>query len=60
MTGILQLPQRIAELPADARQRLERIFSVSLLEGHTDPPPELHDWLVEHFGSVEAVRDQHI
>lgn len=26
--------------------------------GHSDPPPEMSDWLIRHFGSVEAVRSQ--
>jgi hypothetical protein len=60
VTDILGLPARITELPADARQRLERIFTVDALEGWTDPPPELHDWLARHFGSVDAVRRQQI
>lgn len=36
------------------------MFDISVVEGLTDPPPELHEWLEHHFGSVEAVRRQEI
>jgi hypothetical protein len=60
VNGILDLPHHIEALPAEARRRAEGIFDVALLEGLADPPAELHDWLVEHFGSVDAVRRQRI
>jgi hypothetical protein len=44
----------------DARRRAKALFDVSQVEGETDPPPELHDWLEHHFGSVQAVRRQQI
>jgi hypothetical protein len=40
------------------RERAARLLDVRVATGHTDPPPELHPWLVETFGSVEAVRAQ--
>ena len=30
------------------------------MRGSTDPPPELEPWLIETFGSIEAVREQTI
>ncbi|HVM25674.1 MAG TPA: hypothetical protein VM253_09785 [Candidatus Limnocylindrales bacterium] len=43
-----------------ARRRAERLLDVRVVEGHTDPPDALLDWLRRTFGSVEAVRDQRI
>lgn len=58
LTGILELPARIAALDADTRVRADRLLDVQAIEGWTDPPPELHSWLEATFGSVDAVRDQ--
>lgn len=55
---ILDLPERIAGLDREARERIERLFVVEPVTGTTDPPPELHGWLEQQFGSVEAVRRQ--
>ena len=55
---ILDLPRRIAALPADARNRVERMFRVDVAEGRTDPPAEMRAWLAKQFGSVEAVERQ--
>lgn len=60
MTSILDLPSLIGELPGPARERAERLFRVEVAEGTADPPPEMHAWLEQHFGSVEAVRRQAI
>ena len=57
---ILELPRRIAELPEDARRRVERIFRVDLAEGRSDPPAEMRPWLERQFGSVAAVERQAI
>jgi hypothetical protein len=40
------------------RERADRLLDVRVVTGHADPPPELEPWLVETFGSVEAVRRQ--
>jgi len=37
---------------------VERLFSVLVVTGSSDPPPEMAAWLKKHFGSVEAVRSQ--
>jgi galactose-1-phosphate uridylyltransferase len=39
---------------------VERLFAVDVATGRTDPPPEMEAWLVSHFGSVAAVREQTI
>ena len=44
--SILALPERIASLPLEARQRIERLFGVELVHGLTDPPPAMHAWLL--------------
>jgi hypothetical protein len=56
--GVLRLPERIAALPHDARARANGLFRVEVADGRTDPPPEMHEWLEHHFGSVAAVRHQ--
>lgn len=60
LTGVVDLPERIAALPGPARERAEGLFRVEVLTGRTDPPPEMDNWLVAHFGSVAAVREQTI
>jgi hypothetical protein len=60
VSRILDLPRLIEALPPASRQRTERLFDVTLMEGFTDPPPQLHGWLEQHFGSVDAVRRQQI
>lgn len=60
MSRITDLPAIIAALPGEERERVERLFSVELVEGHADPPPQMHDWLRRQFGSVDAVRSQTI
>lgn len=35
-----------------------RLLDVRSVVAHTEPPGEMHPWLVEAFGSVEAVRTQ--
>lgn len=58
--SILDLPGRIERLPDAARERIARLFTVELVDGRTDPPPDLHAWLERQFGSVEAVRRQRV
>ncbi len=58
--GIADLENLVATLPASERARFERIFEVSVTTGRAVPPPPMYDWLAEHFGSVEAVRQQRI
>jgi hypothetical protein len=58
--GIVALDSLVAALPAEERARFERIFQVSVTTGCTDPPETIHEWLAEHFGSVDAVRQQRV
>jgi hypothetical protein len=58
LTGVLGLPARLEALTGAARERADRLYEVRLVRGHTVPPPELEEWLVTTFGSLEAVRDQ--
>lgn len=58
LSSVSELPARIAGLPAEARERVERLFAVLVVTGRSDPPPEMTEWLIQHFGSVEAVRSQ--
>jgi hypothetical protein len=58
--GITDLDRLAAALPDDERARFERIFEVAVTTGRTAPPETMHDWLTEHFGSVEAVSEQRI
>jgi hypothetical protein len=60
LSRVTDLPVIIEALPAGARERVQRLFGIELVEGRTDPPPEMHDWLRRQFGSVEAVRHQTI
>jgi hypothetical protein len=58
--GIGQLDALVAALPPEERLRFERIFEISVTTGRTVPPQTMHAWLADHFGSVEAVREQRI
>jgi hypothetical protein len=60
LTGLLELPDRIARLAGPGRARADRLLDVRASTGRTAPPPELEDWLRRTFGSVEAVREQHL
>lgn len=60
MSAITDLPDLVAGLPPEARQRAERFLDITVAEGRTDPPPELTPWLERHFGSVDAVRTQQV
>jgi hypothetical protein len=58
--SIVELEERIAALPPEARAAAERIFAVSSTVGRLDPPPEMRDWITKQFGSVDAVLAQKI
>lgn len=60
MTGILELPERIAALDRQARTRVDRLLDVQRIEGRVEPPPELEPWLRRTFGSVQAVQRQRV
>jgi galactose-1-phosphate uridylyltransferase len=58
--GITHLGLLLGQLPSDERARFERIFQVHITTGALVPPDTMHDWIVDHFGSVESVQDQRI
>lgn len=58
--GIAELGHLVATLSGRERARFERIFQIDVTTGRTVPPETMHDWLAEHFGSVEVVREQRI
>jgi hypothetical protein len=60
LSGIGELPTRIAGLDEQRRARAERLLDVELITTHTDPPASMTTWLDRTFGSVEAVREQHV
>jgi hypothetical protein len=60
LTGILELPERIAALEGEAAARAARLLDVRRIHGSTVPPPELEPWLEATFGSLEAVREQSV
>jgi hypothetical protein len=58
--SIEDLPRLIDALPPDDRTRAHDLYDVSVATGHLTTPPELRDWVIAHFGSVEAVEVQQI
>ncbi len=50
----------MAALPAAARARAQRLFEIRVDVARTDPPPAMATWVREHFGSLDAVREQRI
>jgi hypothetical protein len=60
LSGLVELPRRIAELDGDARSRAERLLDIDVITSHTDPPPSMTEWLTRTFGSVDAVREQRL
>jgi hypothetical protein len=58
--SITDLAEIVAALPSAERQRFEGIFHISSSVGRLNPPPSMHKWIEDHFGSVEAVLKQRI
>jgi hypothetical protein len=58
LTSVEGLPARIQALKGAAKQRADRLFDVRAVVARTDPPAAMEPWLVDVFGSVEAVREQ--
>jgi hypothetical protein len=57
---ITDLPAMIANLPPEQRALVDRLFHVVAEEGTLEAPDEMRAWLVETFGSVDAVERQQI
>jgi hypothetical protein len=60
MTTISDLPAIIADLPAQKRERLERIFRVDEAQGELRIPETMRAWVEKNFGSAEAALQQRI
>src|SRR3990167_9386815 len=58
--SIMQLDEMLAELPMEDRLAFERVFHVSVSHGDLVPPPEMHAWIEQRFGSLDLVRHQKI
>ncbi|MFN2292417.1 MAG: hypothetical protein ACK2UC_14590 [Anaerolineae bacterium] len=58
--GIADLGLLLKGLSSGERTRFERIFQVHTITGQLVAPQAMHDWIAEHFGSVEAVGEQRI
>ena len=58
--GIASLDVRVASLSAVEREVFNRIFKVTVSRGQLNPPPTMHSWIEEHFGSVEKTREQRV
>jgi hypothetical protein len=57
---ITELPALINHLADEDRARFERLYHLSVSDGQAVPPPAMHSWIANHFGSVDAVRHQRI
>lgn len=55
---ISQLEALVASLSAGDEARFARIFHLDVTTAETAPPGTMEDWLIEHFGSLDAVRQQ--
>ena len=58
--SIVELEERIAALPPEARAAAERIYAVSSTTGTLVAPDEMRPWIEKLFGSVDAVSAQRI
>jgi galactose-1-phosphate uridylyltransferase len=55
---ITELDSLVAALPARDQIGFRRIFHLDVTPGETAPPSEMQPWLIQQFGSVDAVRQQ--
>ena len=55
---IAKLDSLVANLPARDRDGFGRIYHLDVTRSETAPPSGMHPWLVQQFGSVDAVRQQ--
>lgn len=58
--SIVELEERIAALPPEARAAAVRIYAVSTTTGTLVAPDAMRPWIEKLFGSVEAVSAQRI
>lgn len=57
MPSITDLPARIGALPPELHTAAS-IFQIASATGTLDVPASMHEWTVQHFGSLAAVREQ--
>lgn len=57
---ISDLDSVVAALPHEEGACFERIFHLDVTSGELRPPAAMYDWLSQHFGSADAVRQQRI
>src|SRR6476659_7344049 len=56
--SIATLPEQVAALAPAAQAQFATLFRVTRSRGSLEPPPEMHAWITQVFGSVAAVQDQ--
>lgn len=59
-TGIAELCDIVNAMPEEEQDLFERIFRLSCVRGHLDPPPEMIPWIQQQFGSVASVVEQKV
>lgn len=60
MPQITDIPARIAALPPEQRGCCQRLYEISAAAGRLELPPSMHAWTERQFGSLAAVREQHM
>jgi hypothetical protein len=58
--SIVDLPERIAALPAACHARFKRLFRVDRVTGDCLVPDTMRAWVEAQFGSLDAVMRQHV
>jgi hypothetical protein len=58
--SIALLPELIAVLPDELRAVADDLLFVERVYGRPVPPPPMHDWIQQRFGSLEQVAEQTI
>ena len=61
MKSMIQNIETIIDtLPPENRDLCKRIFNIHSRTGSLAPPPEMEPWIIERFGSLDAVKTQTI
>ena len=58
--AIVDLVDIVGSLPAEERDRFERLFRVEASVGHLIPPEHMNRWIDRYFGSVDRVSTQKV
>ena len=59
-TSVSGLLAAVADLPPSQRETFNRLFRVTASTGTLTPPKEMEPWIIERFGSVDAVVRQEV